>query len=458
MQKKKNYKPYLRLMILSGIMLAITLTFTSLTIIRDGNRFTQAMLEENRTFLINTLRLGHGLMRHTGAENNKALINLATQSKFIRYLAFLDAGGNIIAQSDLTCPFPTSTELYPAQLKDGKILEETENIILISYRAGEIGTEGTFWGHDSAIERPESGLDQISWFLFALDVAAFKKHYYDMVSQTLVSASLFLLFGILVVVFFGITQRYELASLSINRLNRTKRVLGHFVPEAVKKMIEKDPDTPGLLNKTNRDATILFLDIEGFALLQGRYSQERINRTVEIYFSEFYNTIRENGGDVNETAGDGMMVIFLHDNASQQAQNAVRTALAIQAQCAQMSTKIGNNIFPIRVNIGINSGEVSLGSTKMSGTEAQRWTFTASGKVTNLAARLEQYAQGGQILIGRETARWVQGLFTVRRLGEVYLKNIKNSGEVFEVLQPQSVHAYEARYKKYQRAKAGDLK
>jgi class 3 adenylate cyclase len=458
MQRKKEYKLYIRVMILSGIILAVTLTFTSLKIIRDGKKFTQVMLEENRAFLINTLRLGYGLMSHTGNQNSEVLINLAMESKFIKYLALLDARGKIIAQSDLTCPLPTLKALDLMQLKDGKILEETDNILLISYRAGEIVTDETPWKHHAAIERPDRGSNRISWFLFALDLTAFKKHHYDMVSHTLVSAAAFLLFGTLIIIFFGITQRYELANLSINKLNKTSRLLGHFVPEAVKNMIEEDPERTGLLNKNIQDATILFLDIEGFTLLQAKYSQERINRAVESYFSSFFDLIRKNGGDINETAGDGMMVIFLHDDAGQHAQNAVRTALAIQEQCRHMSTQIGDDLFPIRVNIGIGSGKVYLGSTKMSGTEAERWTFTASGGVTNLAARLEQYAQGGQILIGEETARRVEGLFPMKRLGEISLKNMKNSGEIFEVSLPQSAPANAAKDSNFQQVfKPGNL-
>jgi class 3 adenylate cyclase len=234
-------------------------------------------------------------------------------------------------------------------------------------------------------------------------------------------------------------------------------LLGHFVPEAVKNMIEKDPERTGLLNKNIQDATILFLDIEGFTLLQGKYSQERINRAVESYFSSFFDVIRKNGGDINETAGDGMMVIFLHEDARQHAQNAVRTALEIQKQCLQMSTEIGDHLFPIRVNIGIGSGKAYLGSTKMSGTEAERWTFTASGEVTTLAARLEQYAQSGQILIGEETARRMEGLFSLNCLGKVSLKNMKNSGEIFEVLRPQSAPAYAAKFLNFQQEKPGNL-
>lgn len=83
--------------------------------------------------------------------------------------------------------------------------------------------------------------------------------------------------------------------------------------------------------------------------------------------------------------------------------------------------------------VGINSGEVYLGSTKMGSTEGERWTFTASGEVTIRAARLSQHALKGQILIGEETAKRIGNTLSLRPLGKVPLKNLKDSGNVYEV-------------------------
>lgn len=64
--------------------------------------------------------------------------------------------------------------------------------------------------------------------------------------------------------------------------------------------------------------------------------------------------------------------------------------------------KPDSDLSPIKVNNGIQSGEAFLGSTKMRGSEGERWTFTVSGEITVLAARLAQYGREGQILIGEE--------------------------------------------------------
>jgi class 3 adenylate cyclase len=182
-----------------------------------------------------------------------------------------------------------------------------------------------------------------------------------------------------------------------------------------------------------QDATVLFLDIENFSTLVRNYALARVNRAIEAYFSAFFDVILLLGGDVNETAGDGMMVLFLDEDPSKNASNAVQAAQDIQKECKRLSRSGPGDLFPISIKIGISSGEVYLGSTKMTGSAGNRWTFTASGPVTVLAARLSDYAKGGQILISENTARRVALSFTINPLGRINLKNIDDSGEIYQV-------------------------
>jgi adenylate cyclase len=220
------------------------------------------------------------------------------------------------------------------------------------------------------------------------------------------------------------------------RLDKIRKVLSNFVPETAKNIIEKDPDK-GQLDKYLRDATVLFLDIEGFTILLQEYPMERINHVIESYFSIFFDLIQKNGGDVNEMAGDGMMVIFLRPDYDGHTKSAVLSALEIQRQCSAISKETSSELFPIQVNMGISSGEVYLGSTKMRGAGGDRWTFTASGPVTIMAARLSDYAEAGQILVDSEAARRIRGTFPLTSLGNVRLKNFKDSVEVFQVNLPE---------------------
>jgi class 3 adenylate cyclase len=442
MKRKSRPRFYLWLVILAGVILAVTLTVSSLKIIRGGKTFIKMINEENKTFVVNTVRFGHGVMAHMGSETYDSLIDLALKSKFIQFLAILDEGGNIIAQSDPPSGLRILKTYDTRMLKDGVMLEKTENIHLISYKAKPeiVPTEehlkhhATFMKSKPAMMGQHKDAPKPGWFLVGMDASLFTRHYRDMVIQTLGTGAEFLLLGLLIIVYTGIIQRYELAHLSIERLQRIKRLMGYFVPRTAKNIIEKEPEKKGLLDKYIQDASILFLDIEGFTLLQEKYSQEKINRTIEYYFSIFLNLIQKNGGDINETAGDGMMVIFLDSDPIKHAQNAVKTALEIQERCQQLSADEDPDKFTIKVNIGIHSGKVYLGSTKMRGSEGERWTFTASGSITIMAARLSQYAKDGQILLGEETARRVEKDYPLNSIGKIPLKNIKDSGQIYEIL------------------------
>ncbi len=231
------------------------------------------------------------------------------------------------------------------------------------------------------------------------------------------------------------TRNRELAA-ALDRvifLEHVKRGLDRFVPDTVRRAIEANPDAPGLAKKAT-DVTVLFLDIEGYTRLSEELPRPALNALVERYFSLFLAPIRAEGGDINETAGDGLMIIFQASEPDVHATSAVQAALAIREQTTVANRNAGAIHPPIYVNIGIGSGECDVGTTRFQGPAGERWTFTASGPVTNLAARLGNRATGGQILLAAETARRVRDRFPVRSLGPLALKNISHPVEAWEVL------------------------
>ena len=216
-------------------------------------------------------------------------------------------------------------------------------------------------------------------------------------------------------------------------LESVKRGLDRFVPDTVRRAIEANPDTPAL-GKTLRDVTVLFLDIENYSRLSEEVTREELTELIERYFSLFLSDIRSEGGDINETAGDGLMILFQDGAPEQHAAAAVRAALAVRNKTEEANLTAPAGQRPIAVNIGISSGECHVGSTRLKGLAGERWTFTATGPVTNLAARLGDRAKNGQILLTAETARRVSALFPLQSSGFVPLKNITAPTEVWEVL------------------------
>jgi class 3 adenylate cyclase len=88
----------------------------------------------------------------------------------------------------------------------------------------------------------------------------------------------------------------------------------------------------------------------------------------------------------------------------------------------------------VTVNMGINSGIAAVGSTKFEGATGTRWTFTASGPVTNLAARMGALANGGAIYVGEATAQRLDDAFALCALGPQAFKNVREPVVVYEVL------------------------
>jgi class 3 adenylate cyclase len=140
---------------------------------------------------------------------------------------------------------------------------------------------------------------------------------------------------------------------------------------------------------------------------------------------------------VNETAGDGLMVIFQSERSStDHALNATRAAFAIHQRTSTLNEEYGG-IFPaIQLHMGINTGEALVGATKLGTGAGQRWTFTATGPTTNVAARFAGSAQGGEIVVGPTTAERIRAHFVLESLGDRTFKNVSQPIHVYRVIPP----------------------
>lgn len=215
-------------------------------------------------------------------------------------------------------------------------------------------------------------------------------------------------------------------------LDRILVRLRPFVPETVQRIVEKNPVRP-FLGKRDMDVTILFLDVGGYTKISESLTQERVNFIIEKYFSSFLDILYANQGDINETAGDGLMVIF-QGTKKENALHASTAALQIHARTAEIRKELEGRFEPIHVNMGMNSGTASVGMTKFRGATGTRMTFTASGPVTNLAARIASAAEGGDILVGPETARRIKDEIHAYDRGIMDFKNVKAGVRIYSLI------------------------
>ncbi len=220
----------------------------------------------------------------------------------------------------------------------------------------------------------------------------------------------------------------------VELLEQLKGELAKFVPEAVTRLLEQNPDAREL-EKREADVSVLFLDVEGYTRLSEQLPPQRLNRMIQEYFSAFLEIIRARHGDVNETAGDGLMVIFQSEESPQRhALNAAGAAFALLGRVEELNREF-EGIYPaVKIHVGINSGPALVGATKLDAAGGGRWTFTASGPTTNLAARIAGLARGGEVMVGPVTAERIQGHYVLEDTGEHRLKNIASPVRVYRLV------------------------
>jgi class 3 adenylate cyclase len=222
------------------------------------------------------------------------------------------------------------------------------------------------------------------------------------------------------------------AMRKVEILEGIKANLSKFVPSTVSRLIEKSPNGEMPQGK-EQDVSVLFLDIEAYTKICERLGDEEMNDIIEKHFSAFMDAIYANNGDVNETAGDGLMVLFMDEDRVENALGAVRTALKIRKDTIKIGQDCSSLYRPLEINMGINSGSAFVGAAKFDSITGSRWTYTARGSITNVASRIGAQAKGGKVFLSLTTAARVKDQFKLTPLGKFNLKNVSEEVEIYEV-------------------------
>lgn len=203
-----------------------------------------------------------------------------------------------------------------------------------------------------------------------------------------------------------------------------------FMPEYVVKQLLEKPDS-FRLGGVNQKITVLFADIRGFTALSEKENPEKVVGLLNKYFSAMSEIIFAYGGTLDKYIGDGLMAIFGAPTASpEDSKNALKTAVAMQQRLKNLNAELSAEGYGnVEIGIGLHTGIATIGYI---GSE-QRSEYTAIGDTVNLAARLEQCARGGQILISEATAAECQGLATLITHEPMTVKNRLQPVSLFEV-------------------------
>jgi class 3 adenylate cyclase/predicted ATPase len=158
--------------------------------------------------------------------------------------------------------------------------------------------------------------------------------------------------------------------------------------------------------------TVLFADVSGFTALSESMDAEDVANLVNRLWMQADRIIQEYGGRIDKHIGDAVMALWGAETAREDdAERAVRSALKIQTAFKENTAQR-----PIRLKVGINSGQVLLSEI---GTQGE---FTAMGDTVNTASRLVNSANGGETLISHDTYELVRGVFDVQKQMPITVK------------------------------------
>ena len=199
--------------------------------------------------------------------------------------------------------------------------------------------------------------------------------------------------GFLTKPFDNIELRAKIRDISI------RKHLRQFVPEQVYREME---NSSGFLESRFHEVSILFCDIRGFT----RMSQEASPEVIAAFLNnQFFIPLGEIAykfnGIVDKHIGDSIMVVFSSpDGNHSYTINAVRSAIAMQKKAKQINDELQNkNGLRLNIGIGISTGSVFSGILG----SLRKKEFTSIGMAVNVAARLENMAGKGEILISEST-------------------------------------------------------
>jgi class 3 adenylate cyclase len=170
------------------------------------------------------------------------------------------------------------------------------------------------------------------------------------------------------------------------------------------------------LGGTIVEVTVLFADLRGFTPFSERSSPQRVVGMLNEYFGRAVPVLLAHGGTVVQFVGDAVMALF--NAPTRQPDHALRAAAAaLGMQRAIEEVAARERDWP-RFRIGVNTGPAVVGNIG----SAELRNFTATGDTVNTAARLEEVAEVGQVVIGPATHTAIAEVAVARRLDPIAIK------------------------------------
>ena len=181
--------------------------------------------------------------------------------------------------------------------------------------------------------------------------------------------------------------------------------------------------------EVRKTVTVLFADVTGSTALGERLDPESLRHVMSRYFEEVRGVLERHGGTVEKFIGDAVMAVFgiptLHED---DARRALRAASEMREQLGLLNTELDRDYgVRLEARIGVNTGEVVAG-------QAASGERLATGDAVNVAARLEQAAAPGEILLGGQTLELARDEVEVEPVEPLSLKGKTDAVAAYRLL------------------------
>jgi class 3 adenylate cyclase/CheY-like chemotaxis protein len=220
----------------------------------------------------------------------------------------------------------------------------------------------------------------------------------------------------------------ERVSQQVEELIRVGRLKRFLAPQLADLIVSSGDDS--LLDSHRREITVVFCDLRGFTSFAESGEPEDVMGVLREYHAVLGEAIFEFEGTLERFTGDGLMVFFNDPvPCDDPALRAVRMAVAMQERVGELVRGWRKQGIDLDLGIGIAQGYATLGRIGFEG----RFDYAAIGTVTNLAARLCDRADGGQILISQRVFAATEDDVAAEPITEISLKGFSKPVGVFSV-------------------------
>jgi class 3 adenylate cyclase len=215
----------------------------------------------------------------------------------------------------------------------------------------------------------------------------------------------------------------------VGRVERLMRLKRFFSPQLAELILAGGADDP--LESHRREITVVFLDLRGFTAFAEIAEPEEVMAALGEFHRAMGRRILEYQGTLERFTGDGLMVFFNDPLPIQQpARRAVEMAFAMQEDALKLAAQWKKRGFDLGLGIGIAQGYATVGAIGFEG----RIDYGAIGTVTNMANRLCDLAEPGNVLVSQRVFADLEELVFADDLGEVALHGFKRPLRAYRVL------------------------